>query len=98
MTSQWTQRTIESLCLRVTSGGTPSRKHPEYFVNPGATDGVPWLKTKELADRFVRETEEYITKSAIAASSAKVLPRQTVVMAMYGATVGKLGMLATEMT
>ena len=98
MSRAWSQCTIDSLCLRVTSGGTPSRKHPEYFVGPNVTGGVPWLKTKELDDTAVHNTEEYITKSAIAASSAKVLPRQTVVMAMYGATVGKLGMLATEMT
>ena len=59
---------------------------------------MPWLKTKELNDTYLHATEEFITRAAIAASSAKVLPQDTVVMAMYGATVGKLGILATEMT
>ena len=98
MSNNWANRSIESLCLRVRSGGTPSRKRPEYFVEPNHAGAMPWLKTKELNDTYLHATEEFITRAAIAASSAKVLPQDTVVMAMYGATVGKLGILATEMT
>lgn len=97
MSSAWQVSTIESLCSQVTSGGTPSRKVPEYFVTPH-DGGIPWLKTKELDDRIIEETEEHITKEAMSASSAKMLPKGTVAMAMYGATVGKLAILGKAMT
>ncbi|MHA3724158.1 restriction endonuclease subunit S [Leucobacter sp. HY1910] len=91
MTSQ--TLTVDDVCIRVTSGGTPSRRISEYF------DGtIPWLKTQELRDGWVYETEEHITNAAIEKSSAKLLPTNTVMMAMYGGTVGKLAILGTEMT
>src|SRR5262249_18338533 len=71
------------------SGGTPSRRVPEFFVGD-----VPWVKTKELRNGFVIDTEEKITEAALNQSSAKVFPEQTVLVAMYGATVGQLGILA----
>lgn len=89
-------RSVSSLCARVTSGGTPSRANPDFFTE--ASDGIPWVKTKELADAVVLSTEERITEAAVAKSSAKRLPRDTVLMAMYGATVGKLGILGHPMT
>lgn len=74
---------------RTTSGGTPSRKHPEFF------DGtIPWVKSGELTDGLVVDVEERITEAAVANSSAKVFPAGTLLIAMYGATVGKLGVLA----
>lgn len=74
------------------SGGTPSRKKPEYYNN-----GIHcWLKTKELDDSFIFDTEEKITASALKNSSAKLFPKHTVIIALYGATIGKLGILATE--
>jgi type I restriction enzyme S subunit len=77
----------------VTSGGTPSRKNPEFYTN----GPIGWVKTKELADGFISQTEESITADAVAASSAKLLPKDTILLAMYGATVGMLGILAREM-
>jgi type I restriction enzyme, S subunit len=68
------------------SGGTPSRKRPEYFES-GIID---WVKSQELLDRFILNTEEQITAEAIANSSAKVLPPNTVLVALYGATIGML--------
>ncbi|MEG3157673.1 restriction endonuclease subunit S [Lysobacter zhanggongensis] len=91
--SEWRKVSIASVCKRFTSGGTPSRKKLEYFEG-----GVlPWIKTKELADCVVGDAEEWITEEAIAYSSAKRLPRNTLLMAMYGATVGQLGVLGREM-
>lgn len=92
MTS-WVEMTVEEVCARVTSGGTPSRKVPEYFGG-----SIPWLKTKELSDSWVFTTEEKITERAVIDSSAKLLPINTVMMAMYGATVGKLAILGQQMT
>lgn len=73
------------------SGGTPSRKHPEYY-----NGSIPWVKTGELNDGFINSTEETITPEAIDHSSAKLLPVQTVLLAMYGATIGKTGILSIE--
>ncbi|MEI6501387.1 MAG: restriction endonuclease subunit S [Armatimonadota bacterium] len=70
------------------SGGTPSRKQSSYF---GGTIG--WLKTKELNDSFIYDTEEKLTDEGLSNSSAKVFPADAVVVAMYGATIGKLGIL-----
>lgn len=84
---------LSSVCERITSGGTPSRKVSEYF-----TGDIPWVKTQELLDRWIDDTDEHITPSAVANSSSKLLPANTVLMAMYGATVGQLGLLRRPMT
>jgi type I restriction enzyme S subunit len=75
-----------------TSGGTPSRKRPEYF------DGgcVNWVKSQELLDAFILGTDERITREALKNSSAKILPPNTVLIALYGATIGMLAILAVE--
>lgn len=92
--NSWKRTTLGEICLKVTSGGTPSRRMPNYF-----TDGhIPWVKTKELNDGWICDTEEHITDDAMASSSAKMLPENTVLLAMYGATVGQLGILAKPMT
>ena len=85
--------TIRDLCLSIGSGSTPSRKRPEFFIGD-----IPWLKTKELADATVFDTEENISTLALEKSSCKLFPAGAVVMAMYGATVGKLGLLGRKMT
>ena len=91
--ADWRRATIGSACAKFTSGGTPSRKRPDFYQ-----DGVvPWVKTKELLDVVLQGAEEWITEEAIASSSAKRLPINTVLMAMYGATVGQLGILGREM-
>lgn len=92
--SAWTRRSIEDVCERVTSGGTPSRRNREFFHN----GTWAWVKSQELQDRWIDDTEEKITNEAIASSSAKILPPNTVLLALYGATVGQLGILRREMT
>ena len=76
------------------SGGTPSRTHPEYYSNGTNL----WVKTQELNDGFIFDTEEKITDDAIKNSSAKIIPQGSILMAMYGATIGKIGIAATELT
>ena len=75
------------------SGGTPSRKKPEYYEGD-----IPWIKTGELNDDYIYETEEHISDEAIANSSAKLFPINTIAIAMYGATIGKVGILGVEAT
>ena len=85
---------IESLCLSVTSGGTPSRADTSFWE-----DGtIPWLKTGELKDWYLEDAEEKITPKAIAQSAAKIFPPNTVLMAMYGdgKTITTLGILRNE--
>lgn len=70
-----------------TSGGTPSREHDEYYQN-----GIyPWIKTGELNDSPIIETEEKITADAVKHSSAKLFEKDSLIIAMYGATIGQLG-------
>jgi type I restriction enzyme S subunit len=80
--------TLGDIC-RTTSGGTPSRKRPDFFEG-----SIPWVKSGELTDGLVSEIEEFVTEEAIASSSAKVFPASTLLIALYGATVGKLGILS----
>lgn len=80
--------------IKTTSGGTPSRKHTEYYNN----GTINWVKSKELQGTFMSSTEELITENAISNSSAKMLPMKSVLIAMYGATVGEYGILSKPMT
>lgn len=77
-----------------TSGGTPSRKNPGFYQN----GTIPWIKTKELSDGYIFETEECITQEAVASSSAKMIVEGSILVAMYGATIGKLGIATSEST
>ena len=86
--SSWPIKTLGAVC-RTSSGGTPSRSRPEYF-----NGSIPWVKSGELTDGLVSEVSEFISEEALAGSSAKLLPAGTLLIAMYGATVGKLGVLA----
>jgi type I restriction enzyme S subunit len=74
-----------------TSGGTPSRKRDDYY---GGT--IPWVKSGELSKGLILKTEEYITEAAVKGSSAKVFPAGTLLIALYGATIGKLGFLGVD--
>src|SRR5215213_2353861 len=83
----WAWSTIHEIAQTAT-GGTPSRSEPAYF---GGT--IPWVKSGELGDSVVYSTEETLTERGLAESNAKVFPAGTVCIALYGATVGKLGIL-----
>jgi type I restriction enzyme S subunit len=84
----WSMGTVSDF-YETSSGGTPSRKIPEYF-----TGDIPWVKTQELSNGFITETSEQITEDALKNSSAKLFPKRTVLIALYGATVGELGITA----
>lgn len=74
-----------------TSGGTPRRNQLEYFQG-----NINWFKSGELQDAEIFESQEKITLGAIKDSNAKVFPRGTLLIAMYGATAGKLGVLGVK--
>ena len=75
------------------SGATPSRTHPEYY------DGsIPWLKTGDLTDSYITDIPEGISQLAIEKTSVRLNESGSVLMAMYGATIGKLGILTYPAT
>ena len=78
----------------VVSGGTPDRKNQDYW-NCGT---IPWVKTTELQNRTITKVEEYITDKGLSESSAKLVPANTVLIAMYGQgkTRGMTGFLGIE--
>ena len=71
------------------SGGTPDRSKKEYYDN----GNIPWLKTGDLNDGFINSVDECITQLGLDNSSAHINPTGSVLIAMYGATIGKLGIL-----
>lgn len=75
------------------AGATPSRTNPEYYGG-----NIPWLKTGDLNDGYVSEVPEYISELALQKTSVRLNPAGSVLMAMYGATIGKLGILEVPMT
>ncbi len=80
--------------ISTTSGGTPSRKNLNFYTN----GSFCWVKSKELNGTFITETEEKINQLAIEKSSAKLLPPYSVLLAMYGATVGEYAIISKQMT
>jgi type I restriction enzyme S subunit len=74
------------------SGGTPSRSKASVYFG-GA---IPWVKSGELRENTITETEETLTELGLQESAAKLLPRHTLLVALYGATVGRIGVLGIE--
>lgn len=77
---KWETKTISEICERVTSGGTPKSTNPEFYYPPE----IPWLKTAEVNYCRIYETETYISKQGLERSSAKLIPENSVIIAMYG--------------
>jgi type I restriction enzyme, S subunit len=75
------------------AGATPSRSNPQYYVGD-----IPWLKTGDLNDGYISEIPEHISTEALKKTSVRLNPIGSVLMAMYGATIGKLGILNIEAT
>lgn len=75
------------------SGATPSRSNPLYFGGD-----IPWLKTGDLNDGYIYHIPENITTLALKETSVKLIPSNSVLIAMYGATIGKIGILTFPAT
>ena len=86
-TEPWVEKKLGD-CAITTSGGTPSRSMTEFYRG-----NINWFTTGELSDGYLYESNEKITQEALDSSSAKIVPANTLLMAMYGATIGKLGIL-----
>ena len=75
------------------SGATPSRLQKDYYGGE-----IPWLKTGDLNDGFINNIPETITQKALEETSVKINPTGSVLIAMYGATIGKIGILSFPAT
>lgn len=91
MSIEWKVTELGKIAF-TTSGGTPSRKNKNYYS--GGT--IPWVKSGELEFGTITKTEEYITQAGIDNSSAKIFPKGTLLIALYGATIGKLSFLGID--
>lgn len=88
--NNWQIKTLGEVC-ETTSGGTPSRGNKSYYNGT-----IPWVKSGELNKGIIYDTEEKITEEAIKNSSAKIFPKGTLLIALYGATIGKLAFLGVD--
>ena len=77
--------------FEVGSGGTPSKNHPEYYGG-----SIPWIKTGDLKCEYLYGAEDYITEEGVNNSSAKMYAPDTVLIAMYGATIGATSILKID--
>ena len=77
---KWEKVKLGDICKYVTSGGTPKSSIKEYYE----PKQIPWLKTKEVNYCRIYETESYISKDGLDNSSAKMIPQNSVIVAMYG--------------
>ena len=87
-------KNVSEFCIETKSGSTPSRTTKEYWKN----GTISWVKSGEVHNNITLQTEEYITPLGLTESSTKLLPKDTVLMAMYGVTAGEVGYLAIEAT
>ena len=90
----WSINKIEEISI-VTSGGTPSRSVREYW-----SGNIPWVTTSLVDFNVINEAKEFITQVGLDNSSAKLFPKDTILMAMYGQgiTRGKVAILGIEAT
>ena len=89
----WEENEIMSLCDKMSAGGTPSRTKLDYWSN----SAFLWYKTAELQDCWLIDSEERISIEGLNNSSAKLFPKNTILMAIYASpTLGRLGVLSSE--
>ena len=88
--TKWTRLKISDITT-VCIGGTPSTANPEYW-----NGSIPWISSGELKDSIIKSPSKYITELGLNKSAAKIMPAGTTVLAMTGATLGRLGFLEIE--
>lgn len=85
---------IADICTRICSGGTPKSGVVEFYEN----GKIPWLNTGEINFNRIRHTNSYITEAGLASSSAKWISKNSISIAMYGATAGKAAVVKIPLT
>jgi type I restriction enzyme S subunit len=89
--AHWKKEKLYRLSDKMGSGGTPKSSNQEYY------DGeIPWIQSGDLNDGILTKTKKTITERGLNESSAKLFSKNTVLIAMYGATIGKLGKMGMD--
>jgi type I restriction enzyme S subunit len=88
----WRTVRIAEFCT-IGSGSTPSRKKMDRYYEAGT---IPWVKSGELREAVIHKTEEHVTEAALKETNIKLVPVGAILLAMYGATVGRLGILGVS--
>jgi type I restriction enzyme S subunit len=83
--SEWKEYKLGAVCYKVTSGGTPNTRKNDYYGGE-----IPWVRTQEVNFNRIYDAEIKISEAGLANSSAKWIPENSVIIAMYGATAGKV--------
>ena len=94
--SEWKEKTLGELSIRVSSGLTPLKSNKEFWENPI----IPWLKTDQLGEKYIFDTNTKISKEALEQTSLRIYPENTISIAMYGEgkTRGNLSIIKAPMT
>lgn len=87
----WVMKKLSELC-KTGAGGTPLKSHKDYYIN----GNIPWLRSGEVNTKNITKSELFITEKGLKNSSAKLFPKNSVLVAMYGATAGQVGILRFE--
>ena len=90
----WGVGTIKENCTKIHNGGTPNRKESQFW-EPAS---IPWLTSGEVRQNIIIETENFISELGLKHSSAKWLPADSTVVALYGATAGQVSITTTKLT
>jgi len=86
---EWREVKLRDIAKEIKSGGTPSRKNKKYWEN----GTIPWVKIQDISEEgYVNDTEEKITEKGLSNSSAKLLPKGTILFTIF-ATIGRVGIL-----
>lgn len=92
-TEEWENVKLGDIC-KTTSGGTPQSKNPLYYQG----GDIPWLQSGELHQKYITNTAKKITQAGYDNSSAKYYPINSVLIALYGATVGEVSISKIALT
>ena len=92
MRDNWYKRQIGAICTTY-AGGTPNRSMDSYY-----NGNIPWVSSGEVNQNFIEDTLEKISENGLKYSSAKWIPKEAILMAMYGATAGQISKLKIEAT
>lgn len=90
----WKVGNIQECCIQIQNGGTPRRNESRFWNE----SNIPWLTSGEVRQSIIIETERFITLEGLKESSAKWIPVASTVIALYGATAGKVSFLACPLT
>ena len=82
-------------CCKTGTGGTPSRAKMQRYYEGGT---IPWVKSGELREEVITSAGEHVTATALKEANLKLIPKDAVLIALYGATVGRLGILGIQAT